>query len=44
MYEYTIYVTFQGMKYQTKIITDKNATEEEIYQLAKEQVEKQWCN
>ena len=42
MCEYTIYVPFKGKKYQTKVIANKNQSEEEIYQIAKEQVLKQW--
>ncbi len=44
MYEYTIYVTFKGKNYQTNVIADKNQSEEEVYQIAKEQVLKQWAN
>lgn len=44
MYEYTIYVTFQGKIYQTNVIANKKKAEEEVYQIAKEQVLKQWAN
>lgn len=42
MYEYTISVTFQGKQYQTNVIAEKDSTEQEVYQLALEQVKKQW--
>ena len=44
MCEYIIYVTLQGKMYQTNVIADKKQTAEEIYQLAKKQVLKQWEN
>lgn len=44
MYKYTIYVTLKGEIYQTNVIASKNKSEEEIYQIAKEQVLKQWAN
>ncbi|MGM0879208.1 MAG: BA3454 family stress response protein [Bacillota bacterium] len=44
MYEYTIYVTFKGTIYQTNVIANKKQSEEEVYQIAKEQVLKQWVN
>lgn len=44
MYEYTIYVTFKGKIYQTNVIANKNQTKEEVYQIAEEQVLKQWAN
>ncbi len=44
MCQYTIYVTLQGRIYQTNVIANKNQSEEEIYQIAKEQVIKQWNN
>lgn len=44
MYNYTIDVTFKGRIYITNVIADKNQPEEEVYQIAKEQVMKQWSN
>ncbi|MEH7111325.1 BA3454 family stress response protein [Neobacillus niacini] len=44
MWEYTIYVPYKGKKYQIKVLANKNQSEEEIYQIAKEQVLKQWGN
>ncbi len=44
MYEYTIYVTFKGKNYQTNVIVYQEHSEEEIHQIAKEQVLKQWAN
>lgn len=42
MYEYIIYVTLKGKIYQTNVIANKNQPEKEIYQIAEEQVLKQW--
>lgn len=44
MYNYTIYVTFKGKIYQTNVIVNKDQSEEEVYQIAKEQVLKQWAH
>lgn len=44
MYNYTIYVALQGKIYQTNVIADKSKSEEEVYQIAKKQVQKQWGN
>ncbi|MGM7721622.1 BA3454 family stress response protein [uncultured Metabacillus sp.] len=44
MYKYTINVTFKGKIYQTNVIAPKNKSEKEIYQIAKEQVLKQWAS
>ncbi|MBM7653434.1 BA3454 family stress response protein [Neobacillus cucumis] len=44
MYKYTIYVTYKGKVYQTNVLADKNQPEDEVYRIAKEQVEKQWAN
>ncbi|WP_428911808.1 BA3454 family stress response protein [Niallia sp. Krafla_26] len=44
MYQYTIYVTLQDKMYQTNVITNKSQPDEEVYQMAKEQVMKQWAN
>jgi hypothetical protein len=41
MVKYTIYVTFNGKIYQTNVIAGKDKSEEEVYQIAKKQVEKQ---
>lgn len=43
MYEYIIYVTFKGKNYQTNVIANQKYSKEEIYQIAKEQVMKQWA-
>jgi hypothetical protein len=42
MFEYTISITFKGKRYQTNVIADKDATEREVFQIALEQVQKQW--
>jgi hypothetical protein len=42
MYEYTLSITFKGKQYQTNVIAGKDSTEQEIYQLALEQVQLQW--
>ncbi|MBZ5750997.1 BA3454 family stress response protein [Metabacillus rhizolycopersici] len=44
MYMYTINVTFKGKIYQTNVIANKNNSKEEVYQIAKEQVLKQWAS
>ncbi|WP_338453030.1 BA3454 family stress response protein [Niallia oryzisoli] len=44
MYVYTIYVTLQGKIYQTNVIANKEQELEEIYQIAKQQVLKQWAS
>lgn len=44
MYKYTINVTFKGKIYQTNVIANKNISKEEVYQIAKEQVLKQWAS
>ncbi|WP_160723589.1 BA3454 family stress response protein [Bacillus sp. USDA818B3_A] len=44
MYNYTIYVTLNGKTYQTNVLATKDQTEEEINQIAKEQVIKQWAS
>jgi hypothetical protein len=44
MCKYTVYVTLQGKIYQTNVIANKNQSQEEIYNIAKEQVVKQWLN
>ncbi|PLS09600.1 BA3454 family stress response protein [Neobacillus cucumis] len=44
MYKYTIYVTLNGKIYQTNVIASKDQTEEEVYRIAKEQVQKQWAS
>ncbi|MGM0873852.1 MAG: BA3454 family stress response protein [Bacillota bacterium] len=44
MYKYTINVTFKGKIYQTNVIANKNKSEGEVYQIAKEQVLKQWAS
>jgi hypothetical protein len=42
MYQYTISIMYQGKQYQTNVIASKESTEQEIYQLALEQVQMQW--
>lgn len=42
MQQYTVNVVFQGKSYQTNVIADKYTSEEEILQIAFEQVQKQW--
>jgi L-rhamnose mutarotase len=44
MCNYTIYVTHNGMTYQTNVIAKKSQTEAEVYRIAREQVMKQWTN
>ncbi|MGN7178225.1 molecular chaperone [Paenibacillus sp. FSL R5-0490] len=44
MKEITVTIDYEGMKYQTNIITNKEAREEEILKKAEEQVRKQWNN
>ena len=44
MYKFTINVTFKGKIYQTNVIANKNNSKEEVYQIAKEQVLKQWAS
>ncbi|KKI88477.1 molecular chaperone [Bacillus sp. SA1-12] len=43
MYKYIINVLFKGKIYQTNVIANKNKSEEEVYQIAKEQILKQWA-
>jgi hypothetical protein len=42
MYEYTVFITFQGKQYQTNVIALKDLSEQEVYQLALKQVQEQW--
>lgn len=42
MYQYTISIMYQGKQYQTNVIASKESSEQEIYQLALEQVQMQW--
>lgn len=44
MCNYTIYITFKGKIYQTNVIAGKYQSEEEIYNIAKKQVHKQWAS
>ncbi len=39
-----VMVMFEGKSYLTNVIANHNTPEEEIYQLAFEQVQKQWKN
>jgi hypothetical protein len=43
MCNYTVYVTLKGQTYQTNVIANRNQSQEEIYNIAKEQVVKQWA-
>lgn len=38
MCQYTVQIVYQGKKYQTNVIADRNTTEEEIHRIATEQV------
>lgn len=42
MFQYTISVTYQGRQYQTNVLAAKDATEQEVFELAFEQVQEQW--
>jgi hypothetical protein len=42
MCQYTVSILFKGKQYQTNVIADKSISDDEIYQLALEQVQKQW--
>lgn len=42
MVQVNVLVTFEGKKYLTNVITTWNTSEEEIFQLAYKQVQKQW--
>jgi hypothetical protein len=42
MVQINVLVTFEGKNYLTNVITNWNTPEEEIFQLAYEQVQKQW--
>jgi hypothetical protein len=42
MYKYTIHVHHEGKIYQTNVIANKDQSEEEVYQIAREQVLSQW--
>jgi hypothetical protein len=44
MVQVNVKVTFEGKNYLTNVLTTPNTSEEEIYRLAFEQVEKQWKN
>ncbi|MBT2687680.1 BA3454 family stress response protein [Bacillus sp. ISL-47] len=43
MKEITVTIDYDGMKYQTNIITNKEARDEEIMKQAEDQVRKQWA-
>lgn len=43
MKEITVTIDFGGMKYQTNIITNKEAQDKEILKKAEDQVRKQWA-
>jgi hypothetical protein len=42
MQQVHVRVTYEGKSYLTNVITNYNTSEEEIYRIALEQVEKQW--
>jgi hypothetical protein len=42
MYKYTIHVHHDGKIYQTNVIANKDQTEEEVFQIARDQVLSQW--
>jgi hypothetical protein len=43
MYKYTIHVQLEGKIYQTNVIANKDQTEEEVFQIARDQVLNQWA-
>lgn len=44
MVQVNVMITFEGKSYLTNVLTHRNTSEEEIYCLAFEQVQKQWKN
>ncbi|WP_342431855.1 BA3454 family stress response protein [Neobacillus sp. FSL H8-0543] len=44
MVQINVKVTFEGKSYLTNVIANRNTSEEEIYELAFLQVQKQWKN
>jgi hypothetical protein len=44
MLKYTIYITHEGITYQTNVNAEKHKTAERVYHMAQEQVRKQWGN
>jgi hypothetical protein len=42
MVQIEVAITFEGISYWTNVITDRNTSDEEIFRLAFEQVQKQW--
>ncbi|MFB5194326.1 BA3454 family stress response protein [Neobacillus sp. KR4-4] len=42
MVQVEVTVTFEGKSYLTNVITNRETSEDEIFQLALEQVQKQW--
>lgn len=42
MMQVNVTVTYEGKSYLTNVLTNPNTSEEEIYHLALEQVQKQW--
>jgi hypothetical protein len=42
MVQVHVTVKYEGMCYLTNVITDRNTSDEEIFRLAYEQVQKQW--
>jgi hypothetical protein len=44
MVKFTVTVDFEGRYYQTNVLAHKDTAKEEIMQLARSQVKKQWKN
>jgi hypothetical protein len=44
MMQVNVTVTFEGKSYLTNVLASRDTTNEEIYRLAFEQVQKQWKN
>jgi hypothetical protein len=44
MMQVNVTVTFEGKSYLTNVLANRDTTDEEIYRLAFEQVQKQWKN
>lgn len=42
MVKFTVKVDYKGKSYQTNVLADPNANQEEIFQTALHQVKKQW--
>ncbi|GLB60922.1 BA3454 family stress response protein [Cytobacillus sp. NCCP-133] len=44
MKEITVTIDYEGQKYQTNILTNKEAGDKEILKKAEDQIRKQWNN